>query len=242
MNDRRARRARLTDAFGASAFAGVLLFAAACGAPTAAEPQRPLEPTDNTQNPATGDDAGVSTPTPTPPSGGGEVDDEGIDTGGCEAATLEAQRILESRCASCHGNGASMGGFSTVLDAAALVKERRIVTGDAAGSPLFRLVEAGAMPKGGPRLSATEVATLNTWISCGAPPPAGAGDAGVPGGDDAGLPPGGDDDDDDDGADDDDDGGNDDGNDNDDEADEDLDEAADMDEDLDEQAEEAGDG
>jgi mono/diheme cytochrome c family protein len=174
-------------------------------------------------NPASGeDDASVATPSP--PTGG---IDAGTPPADCSRAESEAQRILSERCASCHDNGASQGGFSSVLEVDALLRQGRVVPNDPAGSPLFRLVEAGAMPKGGPRLSADEVAALRAWIACGASAPGGGveDDAGVAPRDDAGAgPPDADDDDDDD---------------VDEDIDEDIDEAADADEDLDEAQEEA---
>lgn len=235
MKNRRARRARVEGVVSLKLLVGALALGAACGTPTTAEPRVPFgggEDTDTTQNPATGEDGGVTAPgAPSGDADGGVV----ADPVNCAAAALEAQRILTTRCASCHGNGAANGGFSTVLDVDKLVSEGRVVPDDAEGSPLFRVVQAGAMPKGGPRLSSDELDALSTWIECGAPDPTdGAGDAGVPPADgDAGLP---NDDDDDDEADDDDD------DDDDDEADEDIDEAADQDEDLDEAQEEAAEG
>lgn len=54
------------------------------------------------------------------------------------------------------------------LDRVRLVQTHVVIPGDAA-SPLLKAVETGAMPQGGPELSAEEKALVREWILAGAP-------------------------------------------------------------------------
>ena len=79
-----------------------------------------------------------------------------------------AREILNRRCFSCHGANGVARKNVLVLDRDRLIESRAIVPGDS-GSLLLSLVESGAMPPGGPVLTADEKETLKTWIISGAP-------------------------------------------------------------------------
>ncbi len=89
-----------------------------------------------------------------------------------------AKAVFEQRCFRCHGQNGKRNIF--VLDRAGLVSSGVVVPGDAA-STLLKVIESGAMPQGGPELSAEEKSTLRDWVLNGAPdwlnPGANAGDA-----------------------------------------------------------------
>ncbi|HEY7911515.1 MAG TPA: hypothetical protein VIG62_06350 [Blastocatellia bacterium] len=81
---------------------------------------------------------------------------------------LRAREILKQRCYQCHGaNGAAKKGVF-VLDRDRLISSRVLIPGDV-NSPLLKLSESGAMPVGGPQLSAGEKGALRDWITQGAP-------------------------------------------------------------------------
>ena len=79
-----------------------------------------------------------------------------------------AREILNRRCFSCHGANGVARKNVLVLDRDRLIESRAIVPGDSS-SLLLSLVESGAMPMGGPALTAGEKETLKTWIISGAP-------------------------------------------------------------------------
>jgi hypothetical protein len=88
------------------------------------------------------------------------------DPAGNEART--AYDILDRRCFSCHGaNGVAMKDVF-VLNRDRLLAARTVVPGDA-NSLLLKMVDSGAMPMGGPELTAAEKATLRQWVLSGAP-------------------------------------------------------------------------
>ncbi len=77
--------------------------------------------------------------------------------------------LLQQQCLPCHrGNGKA---FSLATRQAALDK-KVLVPGKPAGSSLFTTVRDGAMPPGGPKLTAGQVNTLQQWIEQGASWPA----------------------------------------------------------------------
>jgi mono/diheme cytochrome c family protein len=87
--------------------------------------------------------------------------------------------IFAERCFQCHGLNGKAAKNVFALDRARLVQSRVVIPGDAA-SPLLKAVESGAMPLGGPELSAEDKAAVRDWILAGAPdwPDPNAGDAG----------------------------------------------------------------
>jgi hypothetical protein len=81
---------------------------------------------------------------------------------------LRARDILKQRCYLCHGlNGAAKKNVF-VLDRDRLIFSRVLIPGDA-NSLLLKLIESGAMPVGGPELSAEEKAAIRDWVTRGAP-------------------------------------------------------------------------
>src|SRR5262245_60333988 len=87
--------------------------------------------------------------------------------------------IFAERCFQCHGLNGKAAKNVFALDRARLILSRVVIPGDAS-SPLLKEVEGGAMPFGGPELSAEDKAAVRNWIMAGAPdwPDRGADDAG----------------------------------------------------------------
>lgn len=83
----------------------------------------------------------------------------------------KAKAILDTHCHRCHGqDGAIEGGFNYVLDVAKLLDRKKIIAGNAAGSPLVKRIASGTMPPPGenPRVSDADLAVLKQWIDAGA--------------------------------------------------------------------------
>ena len=83
--------------------------------------------------------------------------------------------VLEQACLACHGPALAAGGLR--VDSAAAVA-RAVRPGQPEASPLFTRTQLpagkqGAMPPGGPALTAAQSAALRTWITEGAAWPAG---------------------------------------------------------------------
>src|SRR5262245_4305887 len=76
--------------------------------------------------------------------------------------------IFAERCFQCHGLNGKAAKNIFALDRGRLILTRVVIPGDAA-SPLLKAVESGAMPLGGPELSAEEEAAVRDWILAGAP-------------------------------------------------------------------------
>jgi mono/diheme cytochrome c family protein len=87
--------------------------------------------------------------------------------------------IFTEHCFQCHGLNGKAAKNIFALDRARLILSRVVIPGDAA-SPLLKAVESGAMPLGGPELSADDKAAVRDWILAGAPdwPDPKSGDAG----------------------------------------------------------------
>lgn len=86
------------------------------------------------------------------------------------AQTPDVHQILRSRCLGCHNASQAMSGLRLDAREGAL----KVVTpGDSGNSKLIKRVTGApgmiVMPPSGPRLSASEVATLREWIDKGAP-------------------------------------------------------------------------
>jgi cytochrome c5 len=87
----------------------------------------------------------------------------------------QAHAILEATCFRCHGkDGSREGGMNYVLDAAHLVKRKKLTPGDPAKSKLFQRVTDADDPMPPrdekPRPSKDDVAVLERWIKEGALP------------------------------------------------------------------------
>jgi serine/threonine-protein kinase len=86
----------------------------------------------------------------------------------------QAHAILEANCFRCHGkDGSKEGGMNYVLDAAQLVKRKKITPNDPVKSKLFQRVTDADDPMPPkdekPRPSKDDVAVLERWIKEGAP-------------------------------------------------------------------------
>jgi mono/diheme cytochrome c family protein len=110
-------------------------------------------------------------------------------TEACTQTSLQATMLLNRYCATCHSQGgASLGGFSDVLDLqkledptnlAPIAKIPFIVPGDPPRSRLYQQVFLGNMPKNDPRipqdrcapgalscpLSTSQVSVIEAWIA-----------------------------------------------------------------------------
>jgi mono/diheme cytochrome c family protein len=107
----------------------------------------------------------------------------------CEPAEQRIEGVLTQYCSSCHGPGsAGEGGFSTVLDRDAMVRQHWLVPYAPARSSVWRRIADGSMPPAGsPALSKKDAEMVLGWVQCGAPAfEASAGDAGPRAADDAG--------------------------------------------------------
>ncbi len=85
---------------------------------------------------------------------------------------IKAEAILRKHCYRCHGqDGAVEGGFNYILEHDKLVSRRKIVSGRAEESPLYRRVASGKMPPVGEptRPDKAQLAILRDWIEAGAP-------------------------------------------------------------------------
>ncbi len=91
------------------------------------------------------------------------------------ARTAEVMQLLESRCIRCHDRGKSRGGLELTTREAVLRggdSGAVLVPGDPARSLLYRLVSHAAepaMPQGGAKLTAPQLALVESWIRAGAP-------------------------------------------------------------------------
>jgi hypothetical protein len=85
---------------------------------------------------------------------------------------VKAFAVLETNCANagCH---AGPGYYSfDVKNPSTLRVAKVIQAGKADDSEIIRRVESGAMPLGGSKLPAADIAILRQWIDAGAPVPA----------------------------------------------------------------------
>jgi len=96
--------------------------------------------------------------------------ESGPDDSGSVRFSRDVAPILISKCGRCHidrqSGGLDLGTF------AALSKGNDdgpiVLAGDADGSRLVEVIETGAMPKGGLKVSSNELAVLKKWIAVGA--------------------------------------------------------------------------
>ena len=98
----------------------------------------------------------------------------GTGTGGNGATaptfTTIYSKILVVYCAgsNCHKPGTQGGiGFSTQASAYSAISHQ-VIPGDGADSDFYVTVDTGVMPKGGPKLSAANLASIKAWIDAGA--------------------------------------------------------------------------
>ena len=91
--------------------------------------------------------------------------------GACEAATARTREILVARCGECHQARAE-GGLNYLVDAEKLVARGKVTPNDPGASRLLQRVRDGQMPPPDEQAQppdANEMATIERWITCGAP-------------------------------------------------------------------------
>jgi hypothetical protein len=81
---------------------------------------------------------------------------------------LDAQvaNIFEQKCLKCHGGESTLGGLDLTKSSLSKV----VTAGNPQASLLFQHVTSGKMPQVGPKLTASELETVRTWIESGAAP------------------------------------------------------------------------
>jgi formylglycine-generating enzyme required for sulfatase activity len=89
----------------------------------------------------------------------------------------EVAPIFEQQCLACHSGDKAAGGLS-ITSRQSLLDRRAVVPGNPSASKLYLLAalpagRAGAMPPGGPPLTAAQLDVLKRWIAQGADWPAG---------------------------------------------------------------------
>ena len=86
-----------------------------------------------------------------------------------DADSTAAAKLIIEKCTSCHANGKSENGFGFVDKPDLMVKNGYITPGDHAKSLIYKKISStppygNRMPKGGPYMSDSELATIATWI------------------------------------------------------------------------------
>ncbi|HYX35007.1 MAG TPA: c-type cytochrome domain-containing protein [Oligoflexus sp.] len=78
----------------------------------------------------------------------------------------DALAILQNNCATCHGAGASSGGFGIIDDVQAMIASNKyIIPGNPEGSAIYkRMAVARNMPPAGP-LAGNDTDTIKAWIA-----------------------------------------------------------------------------
>jgi mono/diheme cytochrome c family protein len=80
--------------------------------------------------------------------------------------------LFKTNCERCHGSGQTQAGLNLTTYADVMAGSARgpvVVPGNAASSRLIELITAGQMPPGGPKLSASEIEIIRSWVDAGAP-------------------------------------------------------------------------
>jgi serine/threonine-protein kinase len=115
-------------------------------------PPPPPEPGDSGTGTGTGTDSGT-----------GEAGTTG-DVSECVDVRARAEELFATRCAGCHDHGSAKGGLGNITDLEALASSKDVVIGDAAASELYRRLEKGLMPPGGPAVADDDLAVVRAWI------------------------------------------------------------------------------
>jgi serine/threonine-protein kinase len=102
-------------------------------------------------------------------STGGDTDDEttGSKAETCEELEAASLDVLETACATCHGEGGSApGGLDYITDVDQLIASGQIFPGGSDQSEIFTRMEAGQMPPSGvePRPSDIDIDNVQRWI------------------------------------------------------------------------------
>jgi mono/diheme cytochrome c family protein len=93
-------------------------------------------------------------------------------SGGEVSFSKDILPIFESRCLKCHGGDKTEKGLDLKTYASMMLGSEKgpvITAGNSDGSSLYMSVFNGDMPKNGPKLTAEEIALIESWISSGAP-------------------------------------------------------------------------
>jgi len=82
----------------------------------------------------------------------------------------EVLNIFEAKCVSCHSGASAPGGFNFATNTDAMIAAGLITPGDPEESVLYQKLTASPpygerMPKGGPFLSADEMAYISEWVT-----------------------------------------------------------------------------
>ena len=80
--------------------------------------------------------------------------------------TKHVAPIIVGKCGNCHV--ANSRGRYGIASYDALMSSKSVVPGDPASSNFLAVIESGEMPKNGPKVSDSELATLKKWIAQGA--------------------------------------------------------------------------
>ena len=100
--------------------------------------------------------------------GSGEGGNETVPEG-CVNLEPRVLGILETNCAKCHGPGANQGGIGYILDLEELIAKNKVISGDAASSPIFKRMTADVAPMPPAtetqRPSETDTEIVGKWIN-----------------------------------------------------------------------------
>ena len=106
-----------------------------------------------------------ATATPATTTGGGTGATSGV------SFAKDVLPILQRSCTRCHGGSNPRQGMSLETYAGVMKGSSNgavVVAGDPAKSVMYSLVNSGAMPQGGTKLSAADIQKISDWIKAGA--------------------------------------------------------------------------
>lgn len=119
--------------------------------------------------------ANAGAPAPAPSSnaqgGGSAPATPSMPASPCDTAPQNALATLTTYCSACHSNPATAkAGFSTILDAPALLSSGKVVKDQPQMSAIYKRISTGSMPPSDvkKRPSTSDVSAIEAWISCGA--------------------------------------------------------------------------
>ena len=147
--------------------------AATTQAGSSADPPKSMQAsagTKATPKPSTSAPAAASNPQTTPQAGS-PAPTVTAPPSPCDVAPQNALATLTTYCGSCHSNPATAkAGFSTILDAPALLASGKVVKDQPQMSAIYKRISTGSMPPADvkKRPSAGDVSAIEAWISCGA--------------------------------------------------------------------------
>lgn len=83
----------------------------------------------------------------------------------------DAKSLFQAQCAKCHSGATPAAGIDLSGDLPDIAATKSVVRGRPSASVLFKVVRDGVMPKGAPKMSADDVATIRNWIMSLRPDP-----------------------------------------------------------------------